>query len=207
MTRNYTAVKMYLLSLKDKGGELNAINETRSETWRAGYSTQELEKKYSRESGEYRRIKEEIAGKISRIGDKRQQYILTQHYLRFKSGADIERMTGWSEKFIRNMHQRALMNMEIILLDDKILTFVDPKADMMADYEDGYKKGYEEGRSAGYNSGYEKGYGKGYQMGKEGLPFDAEEDEYEDDEDDYGEDYDDEDYDDDDWDYDEDEDD
>ena len=177
MKRNYTATRSYLLQPENLQKTIHAINDTRSETWRNGWSTTQLEKKYKKTSGDLKRIKDEIREKIDRISDDKLRVILVKRYLEFKSGMEIQRVTGWSEKFIKSLHERALMNMEIILLEDGILTFVNPEADMMADYEDGLKRGRHEGYQKGYGEGYDNGYEEGYERCEQGLPFDKSEDE------------------------------
>lgn len=201
MRRNYTAVRSYLLEPENLRKTMMAIDGTRSETWRNGWSTAQLEEKYKKASREYSSTVKAITEKISRIDDEKLRVILKKRYLEFKTGVEIERTTGWSEKFIKSLHERALMNMEIILLEDGILSFVNPKADMMAEYKDGYWKGYSEGKTEGYvagrEEGFEKGYDTGYNRGENGLPYDMDEDEdefddeYEDDEE-YGDEYEDE---------------
>ena len=185
MRRNYTAVRSYLLEPENLSKTMAVINGTRSETWRNGWSTDQLEAKYKKASKEYSSTVKAINEKINRIDDERLRVILKKRYLEFKTGAEIERITGWSEKFIKSLHERALMNMEIILLEDGILSFVNPKADMMAEYEDGYCKGYSKGKSDGYKAGredgFEDGYDQGFSRGVNGLPYDMDEDVGEDD--------------------------
>ena len=186
MRRNYTAVRSYLLEAENLRKTMQVINGTRSETWRNGWSTAQLEAKYRKASKEYSSTVKAITEKINRIDDEKLRVILKKRYLEFKTGAEIERITGWSEKFIKSLHERALMNMEIILLEDGVLSFVNPREDMMAEYKDGYLKGYSEGKNDGYaagrEDGFEKGYEKGYSRGEDGLPYDMDEDEEEDEE-------------------------
>ena len=77
---------------------------------------------------------------------------------------------------MRQMSERALMNMEVILLQDGILGFVDPTADMMRDYEDGKRRGFDKGKAEGYASGYDAGYSAGFKRGATGQPYDMAED-------------------------------
>ena len=185
MMRNYTDTRSYLLKPENLQKTLIKIEHARSETWRNGWSTTQLEAKYKKTNREFHQIKEEIKEKIGRISDEQLRIVLVKRYLEFKSGVEIMRITGWSEKFVKHLHERALMNMEIILLEDGILSFVDPEADMRADYQDGFNRGKSEGYKNGYACGYENGYEEGYERGDQGLPYEKDED---DDEDSYDED-------------------
>ena len=194
MRRNYTETRSYLLKPENLQKTLVKIEHARSETWRNGWSTTQLEAKYKKTNREFHQIKEEIKEKIERISDERLRIVLVKRYLELKSGAEIMRITGWSEKFVKHLHERALMNMEIILLEDGVLSFVDPEADMRAEYQDGFNRGESEGYKNGYECGYEDGYEEGYERGEQGLPYDKDEDDYEDEDDDDDEDCYDEDY-------------
>ena len=165
MTRNYTLVRSYLLEPENLRKTLYKIDAARSETWRNGWSTSQLEEKCKKINAKYRDRVKDISDRIERIDDKNLRILLRKRYLEFKTGQEIMRIMNWSEKFVRSLHERALMNMEIILLEDGIFTFVDPMADMVADYQDGYEKGRGEGLCKGRKLGYTFGYANGYNRG------------------------------------------
>ena len=174
MTRNYTEVIRYLSSPVDMGNTLSLIENARSETWRNGWSTRQLEEK-RRTIGRKRKERiEEIREKIGKIDDPRLRIFLDMRFVQNRDYEEIKRKTGWNDKFVRHIHERALMNMEIVLVEDGVLTFVDPKADIMRDYEDGFKEGlaagrkkaYSEGREDGYSEGKREGHAAGYSEGR-----------------------------------------
>ena len=101
MTRNYTTTRTYLLQPENIRKTLYIISNARSETWKDGWSTSQLEGKYKNTNGELRKICDEIREKISRIDDEKLRIVLTKRYLEFKSGAEIEKVTGWSAKFVK----------------------------------------------------------------------------------------------------------
>ena len=78
MRRNYTAVRSYLLEPENLSKTMAVINGTRSETWRNGWSTDQLEAKYKKASKEYSSTVKAINEKINRIDDERLHYILSK---------------------------------------------------------------------------------------------------------------------------------
>ena len=166
MTRNYTEVRKYLLSPVNMRKLLPMIETARSETWRNGWSTEQLVKKRKYIGQKLQERVERIQEEIDKIEDGRLRVFLTLHYVQYKDIQEIQDETGWNDKFVRSIHNRALMNLEIILIEDGILSFVDPKSDMMRDYEDGHSDGYSEGKKAGYSEGHEAGYREGVDDGR-----------------------------------------
>lgn len=176
MTRNYTETRRYLQRVENKYQSIEHILQAERETRTAGGSASDLESKRLSESRAYCRLCEEVEKKIDRIGDDKLRVILKRRYLKFQTGNQIRSSMGWSEKYMRQMSERALMNMEVILLQDGILGFVDPTADMMRDYEDGKRRGFDKGKAEGYASGYDAGYSAGFKRGATGQPYDMAED-------------------------------
>ena len=176
MTRNYTETRRYLQRVENKYQSIERILQAERETRTAGGSTSDLESKRLSESRAYCRLCEEVEKKIDRIGEDKLRIILKRRYLKFQTGNQIRSSMGWSEKYMRQMSERALMNMEVILLQDGILGFVDPTADMMRDYEDGKRRGFAKGKAEGYASGYDAGYSAGFKRGATGQPYDMTED-------------------------------
>ena len=133
MTRNYTLTRSYLLQAENLHKRMALISQARSETWRNGWSTSQLEEKYKKANAEYHSIVEEIRGKIERIEDERLRIILKRRYLGFRSGAELT--------FVDPM--------------------ADLMKEYQDGYAEGKNEGYREGYDSGYSEGYDCGYNRG----------------------------------------------
>ena len=152
MRRNYTQVKIFLRKAGDKRDQLRMLSRQHDDRWTDGLSTTEIEKKYLETNQEYHRAVDLIRTEIEKLADEKEQLILKQRFLGFKSGYEIQNVMGGSEKHIKKLYDRARQSLELILIEDGLMPYQDPANDMMEDYRDGYRagfrRGFEQGKSA-----------------------------------------------------------
>lgn len=152
MRRNYTQVKLFLRKAGDKREKLRLLSRQYDDRWTDGYSTSEIEKKYLETNHEYHKAADLIKAEIGKLTDDKERMILTQRFLCFKNGYEIQNAMGGSEKQIKKLYDRALQSLELILIEDGLLPYQDPAFDMMEDYRDGYREGYRRGFEKGKNT-------------------------------------------------------
>ena len=145
MRRNYTATKEYLLSVQNQERLLSRIRRAMDSQRTDGKSTREMERVYLKHFSIYQKTKSEVEARIDRVDDEDARWVLRLRYLKYKTGPEIMKVGGLCEKGVKSIHERGLALMEIILVEDGYLRYVDPAEDMMAEYNEGYQCGFREG--------------------------------------------------------------
>ena len=158
MHRHYTATREFLLQGEKQYRLLRKIAHSIDEHQINGCGTSGLEQHYKEQRQQYSEIKKLIASKIDRITDEKERNYLIEHYLHHKPDNNIIILNNYTNRFLRLLRDRACMDLEIVLLEDGILTNIDPTVDITSDYEDGYADGYEQGKIDGLGLNAERGY-------------------------------------------------